>query len=236
MKVIDDLRESKGYQYVDLIFNLNDLTILCVMIIFLLSFGLLYLFKPEMYESIFAYILLIIFILPCLVHFLSKLVKGLYMKNKIKKYRKNGKMYYADIISETKYKSLFNPNLLGDNSIIELSEIEERFSYLPTISFEKDGRRIEMTSKYPMSNSYREVLGSPKIIIYLYKEDFVITDTREAFDSSSSINQLNRRVDTMGENEHAWQVKRLTMLAFIILVFTYLTRIGLKIVLQALMK
>lgn len=167
-----DLRDNHGYYYTDGHINLNDFVLLIAGTVLSIAFIVVYFIfesKSEderFFSQMITIIVGILFSVPIAAHFIIKTVRMLRMKSKIKKYQQNGRRFMATIIEEKKGKQIFYDNVTQT----------KKYAYFPMVQYYDNGKTVNMTSRHAFSNSYKDALSSKRVIIFVYNDDFIITE------------------------------------------------------------
>lgn len=172
---------KQRFCYKDQKMNINDTAIFVAMLILniALFFSRLFLYlngNLDFTAELTCLILLIIFNVPIITHFIVKTLSIIRFKTKMNKFKINGKRFITTIIDEEP-----TPLIKSDTGNI--------YMYYPIVKFyNSDTNKYSiLKSKYPMCASYQKSLSSDKVIIYVIDEDFLIFDFSKTDDKNYSL-------------------------------------------------
>lgn len=215
---LEDIKDSKGYYYIDECYNLNDFVMFIAFI--MLTVGLTvagYIATKEddsLITVISLTVLSIIFTAPFIAHFLIRTIKIIWFKNKMKKYIENGIKIRGKIVDEIVMKD--------EKLFVDSVAMSKKFAYRPIIEYYYKGEFVKETSKYSFSNSYSKALSDAKITVHKYKDDFIITELIEVSDDMLNSVYNVRKGNTFWGNRNLLVYNKVLRMAMYVTIFGWL--------------
>lgn len=118
---------------------------------------------------------------PFLAHFIMKVTKMISLKLKRKKIINNGKYFRCRIIDSVRGKQIFKDTVTGN----------VKYSYYPVVEIYTDGEYHKLTSPFAVNNSDKTALRDKNATMFLYKDDFILTEVCPAKSSVHSLDYIN---------------------------------------------
>ena len=243
MKVWEDLTQNSGYYYVRTAYNINYFLITLAFAFLSFGFSVVWIiFGIRDGESFFSDVNFIIMsvvtaviLIPFVIYFFARIVSYFLMKLKIDQITKNGKIYSAEIVDEKQCELVYDPARSAFD-FVDIGDVfpaaEKRHTYKPIVKVDKGDSFSQLESKYAFNNSYQKALYSPKVKICVYKNDFIITDLKEAAVYGTSVKLRKEKIDTLAHFQNKDNARVIILLSAVPLIMAALVRIIFYIILK----